>query len=639
MKKIELKNIRLRNFKGLKKFETAFTHNTNIYGDNATGKTTIMDAFLWILFGKDSTDRTSFEIKTVNFNGNGTPKEVEVEAELTIDGDALCLKKVYKEKWVKKRGSVDVEFAGHQTDYFVNAVPYTQKDYNAQIETILSEEFFKIITNPMYFSSLAWKQQRDMLFDMVPETSNLNIAEGNEEFEALMNKLVGKDLDGYRREVAAKKKTIKELLENIPARIDEVERSMPQEENWQKIEAGIRINKEKIADIEGQIADKSKAYEKQYAVKEKVLGQLQQAKDKLRELSEGDNNNHRRLLAQTQDERIMMADKVRALKQRVMTLQGDVDATKERIRLKQNELDTLRESYRIWSSKEAVIDENDLNCPACKRPLDDIENKRDHLVSEFNKNKTENILRINADGHRVKAHIDELKENLEKNTTEVALLIKEQKGLESTVIPDPDYKPANQSEIEKAQDIIAQLQDEYNKPITGADTDELQKEKNDLITEIDLLNVELTKRERIKEAQMRIKELEKQQREHAQDQADCEREEYVIQQFEKAKVQAIENRVNSMFNLVKWKLFETQINGAEVPTCKATYKGVPYSDLNTATKINAGIDIINVISKQSEVSAPIFVDHAESVTKLHHTNSQLIRLIVSEDHKVLTIKN
>ena len=53
--KIRISNLKLKNFKGIKDLEIDFNNeNTNIYGKNATGKTTIFDAFKWLFFDKDS---------------------------------------------------------------------------------------------------------------------------------------------------------------------------------------------------------------------------------------------------------------------------------------------------------------------------------------------------------------------------------------------------------------------------------------------------------------------------------------------------------------------------------------------------------------------------------------------------------
>ena len=117
--------------------------------------------------------------------------------------------------------------------------------------------------------------------------------------------------------------------------------------------------------------------------------------------------------------------------------------------------------------------------------------------------------------------------------------------------------------------------------------------------------------------------------------ADLEAIEYTITQFAKAKVEHIEKRVNALFKVVRFKMFNQQLNGGETPTCEAMVNGVPYSDLNNAGRINAGLDIINAICNFEGVYAPIFIDNAESVNELMPTTSQTIRLIVTEDENLV----
>ena len=143
----------------------------------------------------------------------------------------------------------------------------------------------------------------------------------------------------------------------------------------------------------------------------------------------------------------------------------------------------------------------------------------------------------------------------------------------------------------------------------------------------------------IANANKRIEQLSKEESELAQSIADMEREMFTIEAFEKEKSTRIEASVNDKFQMVNFKLFETQINGGEVPTCKALINGVPFSDANTASKINAGLDIINTLCEHYQVNAPIFIDNRESVIELLDTQSQVINLIVSEgDTKLRVVK-
>src|SRR5690606_9499267 len=121
---IKLDQLVLRNFKGIRSFTLdASGANVNVYGDNATGKTTLFDAWNWLLFDKDSENKKEFEIKTLNTDGSPIHNlDHEIEGTLVIDGNPATLKKVYREKWTKKRGAVRAEFTGHTTEYFIDGV-------------------------------------------------------------------------------------------------------------------------------------------------------------------------------------------------------------------------------------------------------------------------------------------------------------------------------------------------------------------------------------------------------------------------------------------------------------------------------------------------------------------------------------
>ena len=97
---IKISNLKLKNFKGIKNLEINFEgKNANIYGKNATGKTTVFDAFKWLFFDKDSSDRKDFNIKTLDENNKPIHfLEHEVEAILLIDGVDMTFKKMLKEK-------------------------------------------------------------------------------------------------------------------------------------------------------------------------------------------------------------------------------------------------------------------------------------------------------------------------------------------------------------------------------------------------------------------------------------------------------------------------------------------------------------------------------------------------------------
>ena len=108
-----------------------------------------------------------------------------------------------------------------------------------------------------------------------------------------------------------------------------------------------------------------------------------------------------------------------------------------------------------------------------------------------------------------------------------------------------------------------------------------------------------------------------------------------MEEYTRYKTRVVEEGVNAMFRIAKFRLFREQANGGIEERCDVTVDGVPYGSLNNGMKINVGIDIINALSRHNGVTVPLFVDNAESVTNLERADAQVIRLVVSADDKKL----
>ena len=293
MKTIIITKINFLNFKGIRDLSVEFNKDlTSIYADNGLGKTSIFDGITWVLFGKDSKDRKSFGIKTYDENNRVIPRiPHEVTVTLLVDGEEVTLCRRYNEKWTKKRGSAEEVFDGHEEERLYNGVPCSMKEYNEKIAAMCSEEVFKFITNPLYFTKQKADVQRSMLIRMAGGVSDDEIARGNTDFENLLSKLTGKNLDEYKREIQAKKRRIKNELDMIPSRIDERKRDMPTAEDWDALESELESKKKALADIEQQLLDASKAAETVNSRKMELMkkvGEVQEKKTKRQfEIREG----------------------------------------------------------------------------------------------------------------------------------------------------------------------------------------------------------------------------------------------------------------------------------------------------------------------------------------------------------------
>ena len=375
MKEIILRRLSLLNFKGIRKLEINFDeHETNIYGANGSGKTTIFDAFRWLLFGKDGNDRKDFNIKTLDKSGRVIERlPHEVEAAIEVAGEEITLKKCFTEKWQKKRGSAVETFNGHMVECFYNEVPCSVTEYERKISAICDEQVFKLITNPLYFTAQRKDFQRGMLISMAGEISNDDIVAENPELADLVAALSGKTLEEYKREIANKKRRIKEGIDTIPARIDERKREIPVEADWAALEVEITDHQSRIEELDKQIADRSRAYNEITKVRQELARRLSERKSSLTareyELKDkllADYNNAKRAHDTAVQNEVQLRNERRIRALSLPRLESEV------AQLTDQKENILKPEFRaICAEVFTAPDPDSFICPTCKRrPID-----------------------------------------------------------------------------------------------------------------------------------------------------------------------------------------------------------------------------------------------------------------------------
>lgn len=663
MKKIALVSLRLNNFKGIRSLTVNFGHITNIYGDNATGKTTLFDAFLWLLFGKDSSDRKDFEIKTLDENNNPYHKlDHEVAGVLLVDGEEIHLRRVYREKWTTKRGTTQEVFAGHETAYFWNEVPLKQEEFQAKISGLLDENVFKLITNTNYFNSLKWQDRRavlmqiagaiddDYVLDLITDSNNKELIA---QLASALNQR--KSIDEYKREVAAKKKKIKDELAVLPSRIDEANRSLPEEKDYEAIEANIQQVTNDLQSVESLLNSKSAAAKEHEAKVNRLLARRMELNKRLHEIEQS-------LASDVQDRKRARETKIqsertvlRGLQDKLQDTRTQYTQTSERKAKKEKERELLREEYAKVNAQQLQFNDGEFCCPTCKRDFepDQIEAKKEELRKNFNKYKSETLDRLTQRGQSLNTEIEDLSlrlSNLEATgkelngeitiiTERIAELETEHNRLSADDAEQLKAAIAGNAQYQETIKEIEKVTEEINAPAAVEDNSALQFRKRELAQQLDALKKELATKD-IRDRQLaRIAELEAQEKAMAQELASYEGIEYTIDQFISEKMNALERMVNDRFKIVRFKMFEEQINGGRSEACTTLINGVPYSDANTAAKIQAGLDIINVLCAHYGVQAPVWVDNRESVVMLPETDCQLINLVVSASDRKLRVES
>ena len=657
MNTIRVMKLVLINFKGQKHLEVNFNPDvTYITGDNATGKTTIMDAFLWVLFGKDSQNRADFNIKTLDAEGKAIHKlEHEVTAVIDVDGIQTTFRRCYKENWVKKRGAVEPVLDGHSVDYFVDDVPLSKREYDSRVYAICPEQLFRQITNPAYFPSLKMQDQRAMLFDIAGNITNDDVlkylvTDKNKDMYAPLIEALNsrKSLDDFKKQTVSQKNLIKKEVSDIPGRIEENNRNMPEAQDWDAIRAQIAEKKSQIQDYDAQIADLSKASESVSAHKNslrtKINDNLNRIDTLKREVRKSANEEYETWYLLLQDKK----NELSRSEGSINSLSGTLEYQKKELGFFNQQKQGLLNVYHQLKEEEFSVNEDELVCPTCGRLFDgdDYVSRLETMKNNFNNKKIQKIDANVSEGKRLAGRIEDAEKLVAETEQKLTDAVKLKDGLQREIEQMETHKPeqiqpedaekllSENAEYQALQKQITEWTDDLNKPYSVADTSDLRSKKNDLQLEVDTLNRELAKEDQIIRTTKRNEELEQQLRSMQQDIAACEQIEMTILEFMKAKVSLVEQRINSAFSYVKFKLFDTQVDGTEYDTCECMVDGTPYSDLNTAKKMNAGIDIINALCRAKGVTAPIFIDNRESVSELISCPSQLINLMVQRGSKL-----
>ncbi|MFJ7663710.1 AAA family ATPase [Lysinibacillus sp. NPDC097162] len=665
MKKIELVVLKLRDFKGIKSLDIQLDGgNAEIFGDNEAGKTTTFDAFLWLLFDKDSNNKKDFAIKTLN--GDGTDRhnlEHTVEGSFLIDGVPVTLKKIYKEKWTKKRGQAVAEFTGHVVEHFVDDVPMSKKDYTAKVESIVDEEVFKLLTSPTYFNEqMKWQDRRALLIEICGDISDEDVIVSNQSLAKLNDLLNGKSMEDMKKIIASQKKHINEELEKIPVRIDEINKMMPEttvdiekmRQQVEQIEAEMdELQQQKIRVKNGE----------SILTKQRQLQELEMKQNDLKRSFESDSLQEvHKLQVRLQEAKgnvQIIQSEIRMNEVEKQSIGRDIQAFTGRIMQNEASMQKLREEF---ASLNALTFEysDECECPTCKQalPTEQVEAVRAEALAQFNERISKRKAEIKAEGPvfadentQIQAQIQtkneklnsvlipkskELNEKLAAAEKELAKFNEKLQQAQASVpdVTTTDTYQAIVSQKQALQAEIQQLNEHANEAIAGIDQEILGKRGI-----IGNLNSEIAQHANIEASKERIIELEDQQVKLAQEYEKLEQTTFLIEEFIRTKVNMLTERINSKFKYARFKLFDTQVNGGLNEVCETTYKGVPYgTGLNNAAKINVGLDIINTLSAHYGILAPIFVDNAEAVTKFIDVETQLISLVVSEKDKQLRVE-
>lgn len=647
MKNVKLKGLQLENFKCHKALSLEFGDTVTVYGDNATGKSSIYDALTWLLFGRDShgNGEKLIEVKPLDKNGDVRDHDAitSVEATFDIDGAEMTLRRTLKELWVFKRGNSEPVYDGNTSEYFRDGIPLKKAAFQDAVSDVVSEDVFELLTNVSYFAEdLPWQKRRAVLCRAAGVVDDRAIMATKPEFTPLMEAMGPHDLDDYKKKLLILKKNMKQEGDELPARISECERAVSElaaidfEEARRKVDL---LTQEKDA-----IAARLAALENDSATAAKEL-EVREAKLKLSEL-ETKNRSFRA------EQEANCVSRLPSLKVLLKNARSKADFAESNVHRMDRAAARLNDAIsacrdRWMSVNNETFDGNMRNCPTCGRELP--AEKLKVAMEAFEADKKRRLRSVEADADNRKAELVGVEDQMKEFTAELNEALREISKIEADIveeeatagnrkISDMEGYTTAKSSLEV---LINQLEDElYSlRSNRAGEANKLREAIYSKADEISHAVSEAGKESLLKYSESRIEQLRDEAKATAEKLAGIEHLLFLAEEFIRYKATFVESGVNGLFRIARFRLFREQANGGLEDRCDVTYDGVPYSSVNNGMKINLGIDIINTLSRVYGVSVPLFIDNAECVTKIEGYDGQLIRLVVSENDKELRIVN
>lgn len=649
-----LQRLEIENFKGVKALRLDFGDETHFYGCNASGKSTVVDAFCWLLFNRDSRGNApgsdKFREKPLDADGREVHYvDTRVTAKFLLDGQPFELQRVQRENWVKKRGNAEASYQGNASQYWINGVETKSSDFAERINSIANGDVFLLLTSLGAFNALDWKKRRALLVSMCNidvDAELLNRSEFAEIAQEARERNVS--IDDLRSVLASRKKDIAKEMTTIPARIDEAKRMRPEytDHDLHEAEYNLKDAGEDMQRCEALIAE-CRAGGDDGTLQRQILALEADIVAAKRRISDDHDAQYTRLKMAAADAKLhadMAGNRCRSAEAAVADAMAKAEEAEKA-------LAKLRKDYKAAFGAQFVLPDVPTICPTCgqEMPAEKIDETIAKAKAAFDREKQDKLSEINKRGQELKRQYADYAQALTKAQEAHAQAGKqcaEAKAAADAAEQELATFPATvefegDSQLAEMAERLNELKSSQSPDRQDENLKQLEHRKKGLQERIDRARAVLAKKEQAEQINKRIAELESMQTELGQRRADTEVMLYDVERFIAARCELLEESINDRFPTIRWKLFDRQINGALVDCCECMIPSdgalVSYAGTNTAASVNADIEIIGVLSQYYGVTAPVFVDNAERINYIAKPAGQLVTLSVSGD-KVLRVE-
>ena len=632
MTEIKIKRLVLENFKCHQNLTLTFNGgNASIYGDNASGKTSIYDALTWLLFGKDSQGNGEKNIEIKPLDASGEVKDhlavTAVEAVLDVNGEEVTLRRTYKEVWTTKRGSSEQTYDGNTSEYYVSGVPCKKNAFQDKVNALVDEDTFRMLTSVSHFANgISWQDRRAVLFKVAGVMDDAQILATSEGFAPLVESMGKLSLEDYKKKLLAEKRQFVGAKTEIPARISECQKTIEdiQGLDFAGAQAEVEVLTAKKEDISAQIV----ALEHSNEADKKAL-EIREAQLELSTL-ESENRAYRT----SQSSGLL----------NVQNLKMDLSDLRKRLDRKQHEfanekayIDGLNKNIAEYRDRWISVNGETFtggNCPTCGQNLPAAQLQTAKAQFEGNKQKRLADILQTANSYKeskIQAEDRLTRQQEEIQQLEAAIQQKEQAiaAAEASLVEIMDMADYAQRKgaIQARMDKLNAELFEIHHSVSDLKM-RLRQEMSEINGQIGVKMGIISSQNMLEYSRKRVEEL----REDARNAAECleaiEKMLFLMDEYSRYKTRFVEDSINGMFRIARFRLFREQANGGVEDRCDVVYDGIPYISVNNGMK---------TLSVAYGVRVPLFVDNAESVTQLEKCGSQIIRLVVSENDKELRV--
>ena len=639
MKTIKLKKLTLQDWRAQNKV-VEFTDNTEIRGYNKSGKSSVYNAFLWLLTGCDDMERSNYNLfdNTIE-QTHDTSKVASVEGIFEVDGVEYTLKKTAEIGWMRKKGHEEWERKGSDTyKFFVDGIERNAGDYKKTIEDLFATiDKLKIMLNLQYFLRLDWKEMRKNLQDMVGEIS---MDDFKGDYSEILNDLKKYTPEEVKSSYKSRIKPIKQAIESLPITIETLKSSLPKIEDIDEVQQEIDDAKSQIEMIDKQILGSSESLQKFIDKRNEELteiGELESEYNKCKIEHEANYRNERSNINEEIGKIAFINDEIsRENDKNKQTIAN----AKEILKLatsKLKKLNEYREQLLKQNEEVKAMQFTDDTCAFCGQKLP--EEKLEEAKAKFNANKDAKHKSIVVEGkannlkiEQCKKEIAELEAIIDKGYEEKPFKDKSEleaklRNLELEFVP---YEQTTEGKDKMA--VITNMKANLT-VIPAQDNAALLNMKKSLMQDIENLSKKLGLKDEYDKQMSVIQSKQKELKESAVELARLEGMLSKVNAYEREKAAIISDRVNGKFDYIQVEMTEVNKSGELVDTCKILdADGVSASSTNFASQVRCGIDISTAFCKFYGINLPIFIDFAESICEDNYpdTDRQTIKLIVDE---------